>query len=306
MRKECLNTVYKLAQKDKKVIFIGSDLGPGVLSEFKEKIPKRFFMEGVAEQSIIGLAAGLAMDGYKPFVNTIATFITRRCFEQVCIDLCLHNLPVRLIGNGGGLVYAPLGPTHQATDDISIMRTIPNISIISPCDATEMRSLVRQINKLKSPVYVRVGRGGEKIVAKNEKKIIFGKANILKKPKKIAYFTTGVMAQKALEASKILDQKHKIKDVGVIQFGTIKPLDHTFLKKWIPKLDKIVIVEENYLAGGFGSCILEFISDKMPEHFNKAKRIGLGNKFVHKYGTQDELFDYYGLNPKNLVNKVLK
>ena len=178
MRKECLNTVYKLAQKDKKVIFIGSDLGPGVLSEFKEKIPKRFFMEGVAEQSIIGLAAGLAMDGYKPFVNTIATFITRRCFEQVCIDLCLHNLPVRLIGNGGGLVYAPLGPTHQATDDISIIRTLPNISIISPCDATEMRLLVRQINKLKSPVYVRVGRGGEKIVAKNEKKIIFGKVNI--------------------------------------------------------------------------------------------------------------------------------
>ena len=113
MRKECLNTVYKLAQKDKKVIFIGSDLGPGVLSEFKEKIPKRFFMEGVAEQSIIGLAAGLAMDGYKPFVNTIATFITRRCFEQVCIDLCLHNLPVRLIGNGGGLV------THSWTNSSS-------------------------------------------------------------------------------------------------------------------------------------------------------------------------------------------
>ena len=132
------------------------------------------------------------------------------------------------------------------------------------------------------------------------------KVNILKKPKKFAYFTTGVMAQKALEASKILDQKHKIKDVGVIQFGTIKPLDHTFLKKWIPKLDKIVTVEENNLAGGFGSCILEFISDKMPDQLKKVRRIGLGDKFVHKYGSQDELFDYYGLNPKNLVKKVLK
>ena len=306
MRKECLNTIYKLAQKDKKVIFIGSDLGPGVLSEFKKKIPKRFFMEGVAEQSIIGLAAGLAMDGYKPFVNTIATFLTRRCFEQVCIDLCLHNLPVRLIGNGGGLVYAPLGPTHQATDDISIVRTIPNINIIVPCDATEMRLLIRQINKLKSPVYVRVGRGGEEIVTKNDRKIIFGKVNILKSPKKLAYFTTGVMAQKALKASKILEEKHNIKDVGVIQFGTVKPLDHEFLKKWIPKLDKIVTVEENNLAGGFGSCILEFISDKMPEQLKKIKRIGLGDKFVHKYGSQDELFDYYGLNPKTLVKKILK
>ena len=165
MRKECLNTIYKLALKDKKVIFIGSDLGPGVLSDFK-KIPKRFYMEGVAEQSIIGMAAGLAMDGHKPYVNTIATFLTRRCFEQVCIDLCLHDLPVRLIGNGGGLVYAPLGPTHQATDDISIMRTIPNLKIIAPCDAVEMKLLIRQINKIKSPVYVRVGRGGEEIVSK--------------------------------------------------------------------------------------------------------------------------------------------
>ena len=143
-------------------------------------------MEGVAEQSIIGIASGLAMDGYKPYVNTIATFLTRRCFEQVCIDLCLHDLPVRLIGNGGGLVYAPLGPTHQATDDISIMRTIPNIKIIAPCDANEMKMLVRQINKIKSPVYVRVGRGGEEIVSKKEKQVIFGKVNILKE-KKLAF-----------------------------------------------------------------------------------------------------------------------
>ena len=105
MRKTCLNTVYELAKKDKKILFIGSDLGPGVLDDFKKNIPKRFFMEGVSEQSIIGLSAGLAIEGFKPYVNTIATFITRRCFEQLAIDLCLHNLPVKLIGNGGGLVY---------------------------------------------------------------------------------------------------------------------------------------------------------------------------------------------------------
>ena len=112
MRKTCLDTIYELAKKDKKILFIGSDLGPGVLSDFKKNMSERFFMEGVSEQSIIGLSAGLAMEGFKPYVNTIATFLTRRCFEQVAIDLCLHNLPVKLIGNGGGLVYAPLGPTH--------------------------------------------------------------------------------------------------------------------------------------------------------------------------------------------------
>jgi len=114
MRKKCLDTIYELAKKDKKIIFIGSDLGPNVLAKFKKKYPNRFFMEGVSEQSIIGIAAGMAMEGNIPFVNTISTFLTRRCYEQIVIDLCLHNLPVKLVGNGGGLVYAPLGPTHQA------------------------------------------------------------------------------------------------------------------------------------------------------------------------------------------------
>ena len=108
MRKTCLDTVYELAKEDKKVLFIGSDLGPGVLNDFKKNIPERFFMEGITEQHIIGMAAGLAFDGFIPYVNTIATFLTRRCFEQIAVDLCLHDLPVRLIGNGGGLVYAPL------------------------------------------------------------------------------------------------------------------------------------------------------------------------------------------------------
>ena len=122
MRKTSLNKVYQLAQQDERVVFIGSDLSPGVLSEFKTNIPERFFMEGIAEQYIIGMAAGLAFDGFIPYINTIATFLTRRCFEQIAVDLCMHNLPVRLIASGGGLVYAPLGPTHQAIEDIGILR----------------------------------------------------------------------------------------------------------------------------------------------------------------------------------------
>ena len=116
-------------------------------------------MEGVAEQSIIGMAAGLAMEGFKPYViNTIATFLTRRCYEQVFIDLCLHKLPVRLVANGGGLVYAPLGPTHQSIEDISILRTIPNMSIISPCDSVEMKKLIIDTKNLKGPLYIRIAK----------------------------------------------------------------------------------------------------------------------------------------------------
>src|SRR4030081_287710 len=111
MRATCVNMVYELAKRDKRALFIGSDLSPGMLAEMQRDMPDRWYMEGITEQNVIGMAAGLAMEGYIPYVNTIATFITRRCYEQVAIDLCLHNLPVRLIGNGGGLGYAPLRPT---------------------------------------------------------------------------------------------------------------------------------------------------------------------------------------------------
>ena len=191
MRKKCLETVYELAKKNKKIVFIGSDLGPGVLDNFKKKYPKRFMMEGVAEQAILGMAAGLAMQKFRPYVNTIATFITRRAFEQVVIDLCLHNLPVTLIGNGGGMVYAPLGPTHQAIEDISIMRTLPNLTILVPCDANDMKNLVLQTTKINGPVYIRIARGGEQLVTTGKKSKI-GKGLILKKQTNYNFITTGI------------------------------------------------------------------------------------------------------------------
>jgi len=303
MRKTCLDTVYELAKEDKKVIFIGSDLGPGVLNDFKKNIPERFFMEGVSEQSIIGLSAGLAMEGFKPYVNTIATFITRRCFEQVAIDLCMHNLPVKLLGNGGGLVYAPLGPTHQAIEDISIMRTLPNMTIIAPCDAIEMKKLVKQTLNYKSPVYIRIARGGDKIVTSVSENIKLGKGIIKKEPYEHLFITTGVMTQIAIEASERLDKENKIK-CGVIHMGTIKPLDKEILLEWIPKVKRVVTVEENLLAGGFGSSILEFTNDHFPEQSHKISRIGLKDKFVEKYGNQDSLLKDNNLTVENLVREI--
>ena len=305
MRQTCLNTVFELAKKNKKVVFVGSDLGPGVLDSFKKKYPNRFFMEGVAEQSIIGLAAGLAFEKFRPYVNTIATFITRRCFEQVLVDLCLHNLPVTLIGNGGGLVYAPLGPTHQAIEDLSIMRSLPNLTIISPSDAYEMKNLMLDSLNLKGPLYVRIARGGEKIINNKMDKIKIGKGIIKKKPGKLLFISTGVMTQKALDASNELSKKYGIKS-GVLHLGTIKPLDEKILKYWLPKVEKVITVEENILDGGFGSSILEFINIHLNNLKIEIKRVGLPNKFVKKYGSQDELHEYFKLDKKNLVKIATK
>ncbi len=304
MRKTCLESVYKLAKRNKKVIFIGSDLGPGVLKEFKENIPERFIMEGVSEQSIVGMAAGLAIEGYLPYINTIATFLTRRCFEQLVIDLCLHDLPVKLIGNGGGLVYAPLGPTHQAIEDISILRTIPNMTILVPCDAFEMKNLMSATLKWPHPIYIRLARGGDQIITKKNRKFVIGKSVMIKKPQKYLFLTTGIATQMALNAAKKLDNENNIK-CGVIHFPSIKPLDTRALLKWIKKVKKIITVEENVLSGGFGSSILEFCSDNLKEHTHKISRIGLKDKFADDYGDQNSLLNKNDLNQRVLYKKML-
>ena len=302
MRQKCLETVYNLAKKNKKVVFIGSDLGAGVLSEFKRKIPDRFFMEGVAEQAIIGLAAGLALEGYIPYVNTIATFITRRCFEQVAIDLCLHNLPVKLIGNGGGLVYAPLGPTHLAIEDIALMKSLPNMTIISPCDANEMKILMNQTINHKKPMYIRLGRGGEKIISDSIQNIKLGKASVFNNGQDVLIISTGTMTQKALIVAKNLLQ-FKIKTTN-IHIHTIKPIDKETILKHSKKKKLIVTVEEHISAGGLGSSVLEILSDNF-KHFPSLIRIGLETKFPKNYGTQDSLQDALGLSNRNIEKKIL-
>mgnify|MGYP000864599086 FL=1 len=303
MRKTSLDCVYELAKKDKRIIFVGSDLGPGVLDDFKKNIPDRFFMEGVAEQYIIGMSAGLAKEGFIPYVNTISTFITRRCYEQVAIDLCLHNLPVRLIGNGGGLVYAPLGPTHLAIEDISLMRSIPNMTIISPCDANEMKNLMMQTADYKSPIYVRLGRGGEEVITSSVKNFEIGKGILLKKPKEVLIISCGTMTQKSLKVSKILSQQNI--EAGVLHINTIKPIDQEKIIHNSKNCKLIVTLEEHVRTGGLGSSVLECINDNNKNFLNKVLRIGLEDKFPEQYGNQQTLQDASGLSDTKIVKNIL-
>jgi transketolase len=301
MRNTWLKTLYKISHKNSKTVFIGSDLGANVMNDFKKSFPNRFFMEGISEQHIIGLAAGLSMNGFLPYVNTIATFLTRRCFEQNMIDLCLHNLPVKLIGNGGGLVYGPLGPTHQAIEDFAIMNTMPNMTIVAVCDAHEMKNLIEQSVKMKGPLYVRLSRGDEKIISK-KKKFKLGKLVVYKKPEKITLLSTGTMAQECLKASDIL-KKQNI-NCGVIHFHTIKPLDISGLSKQIKNVKNIITVEEHISTGGFGSIVLENLNNLKKLNKIKVDKICLPNTFNKFYGTHDELKEHYNLNYKQIIKKI--
>jgi transketolase len=140
MRQTALQTVFELAKQDSRVVFVGSDLGAGTLKEMREELPNQFFMEGISEQYLVGFVAGLDKEGFIPFVNTIANFFTRRAFEQIAMDIALHDLPVRLLASGGGMVYAPLGPTHTAVDDFALMTSIPKLRVFSPGDANDART----------------------------------------------------------------------------------------------------------------------------------------------------------------------
>ena len=303
MRKTSLNSVYELAKINKKVVYIGSDLGPGVLDDMKNEMPERYFMEGITEQNIIGMAAGMAMEGFIPYVNTIATFLTRRCFEQIVIDLCLHDLPVRLIANGGGAVYAPLGPTHLAVEDIAILRSLPNMTIIAPCDADEMKRMMIQTLDWPHPIYIRLAKGGDPIVSRDDLGFEIGKGIVLKEPGEALYITTGVMTQLALKASGILHPKGI--SAGVLHIPTIKPLDKNTLKKYIPEVRAVVIIEEHTRIGGLGSAILELCNDEMSEQAPKISRIGFPDRFADQYGSQNSLLEHWGITVEN-VAKILE
>ena len=304
MRKKCLDSVYELAKSDQRVVFIGSDLGPGVLNKMKQEMPDRFFMEGVSEQHIIGMAAGLALEGFIPYVNTIATFITRRCYEQVALDLCLQNLPVRLIANGGGAVYAPLGPTHLAVEDFAIMRALPNMTIVAPCDANEMARFMASAVDWPHPIYIRLGKGGDQIVSDDAYGFQIGKAILLRKPGSGLFITTGVTTQIALKAAEKLASEGQ--HCGVLHMHTVKPIDVEALGHWIPQVKGVVTVEEHTRIGGLGSAVLEFCSDSMPDQGPKISRIGIPDQFSDQYGSQESLLTYWGITVDALCESMRK
>ncbi len=304
MRKTALDCVHKLSKLDGRVVFVGSDLGPGVLDKMKTEFPDRFFMEGVSEQYIVGMAAGLAMEGFIPYVNTIATFLTRRCYEQVAVDLCIHDLPVRLIANGGGGVYAPLGPTHLAIEDIAIMRALPNMAVVAPCDADEMNRLMMSTLEWPHPIYIRLGKGGDKIVSEEKNGFELGKSIKMRNGIDGLFITTGVMTQLALETADIL--KKDGVDVGVLHVHTIKPFDHAGVIAAIKDVRAVVTVEEHIVNGGLGSAVLESCSELNPELLPKISRIGIPDKFATEYGSQNSLLKHWGINSSTLVGAMMK
>ncbi len=303
MRQVALDTVYELAKTNSKILFIGSDLGAGTLKMMKSEIPQQFFMEGISEQHIIGFAAGLAKEGFTPFLNTIANFFTRRALEQIILDVALHNLPVKILASGGGMVYAPLGPTHTATDDLAHILAIPNIFVYSPADADEMHEIIKFESTQPHPAYIRFGKGDENLVTKSLKHSPareFKLKGALEAP--IVLLTTGVALQVCLESQKILGGES---EVLVIHMPHLNIQEFQDLKSVLSQKKRIIVVEEHQEIGGLLTQVMHYLNRNRLGLLHITS-VSLGNDFIRKYGSQRDHFEAFGLTVQYLTEMVGK
>lgn len=303
MRDTFVRTLIDIARKDKNVHLVTGDLGFGVLKPFWEELPDQFTNVGIAEQNMTGFAAGLALEGKTVFTYSIGNFPTLRAIEQIRNDCAYHNANVKIVCVGGGFVYGSLGMSHHATEDIAIMRALPNVTVVAPSDLVEAESATRAIYENEGTCYLRLGRGGEKRIHEKLENFKIGKAIKIQDGKKVAIFSTGAIFEEVIEANVLL------KEVGIepalFTFPTVKPIDAETIRECAVEYDLIVTVEEHNIVGGFGSAISEVISELRG---SKAivLRIGLNDTYSSVVGTQDFLRKHYGISSESIVKCVLR
>lgn len=301
MRKTFINTLIELAEKDKSIYLINGDLGFSFLEPFEERFPDRYINCGVAEQNMMSIAAGLAMEGKKVYVYSIIPFAVFRCFEQVRNDICNHNLNVTIVAASTGFGYGTHGPTHFAIEDIAVLKVLPNITIMSPADPIEMKQLVLQSYKLEGPSYIRIDKSDKEIKRINNK-ITLKKPSVIKDGKHGVLITTGSYLQVANNAIEKLEKEGY--SIKLISLHTIKPIDEKSLLKEISNYKNIFTAEEHKTEGGISSIIGDIILRNDLNNVN-FKSIGIENIYSPIIGNQDFLRKHYKIDENTIFKKLL-
>jgi len=301
MRTAFVDRLFELAQEDPRIVLMVGDLGFGVVVEFKDELPKQFVNAGVAEQNMTGMAAGMALSGKIVFTYSIANFPTLRPFEQIRNDVCYHNANVRVVSVGGGMAYGSLGISHHATEDIAVMRALPNMMVIAPGDPVETRLITCALVKHEGPAYLRLGRAGEPTIHRNEPEFALGKAIIVRDGGDVTLICTGGMLPETINAAKMLAEAGI--QARVLSMHTVKPLDVDAVLQAARETQAVFTIEEHSIIGGLGGAVAEILleADQRPKHF---KRIGLNGEFSSIVGTQEYLREQYGLNATGIVRTV--
>lgn len=308
MRAEATKVIYETALKDRNIIFITGDLGHAFAEKYQENIPSQYINSGLAEQNMVGVAAGLALSGKKVFTFSITPFALMRCFEQIRIDVCYQNLDVTIIGVGAGFAYNTSSCTHFGTEDIAIMRALPNMKIYCPCHPLEARFMAEKVLKVGGPTYLRLGKGKETPVSELAEEtfedIESGKGIVVLPGTDVTIFATGHIIVEAISAA------HKLKNSGwsveVVNIHTIKPLDKETVLSRTKSRKAMFSLEEHNIFGGLGSAISEVISEASlntkPPIF---KRFGIEDRFPSVIGPMKTIRKDNNIDSDSIVREIL-
>jgi transketolase len=304
------DALIELGSKDPNIVVLDADLSKSTLTcQFKDKFPDRFFNAGIAEQNMINLAGGLSLAGFIPFVSTYGVFVSGRAWEQIRTTTCINNLNVKFGGAHGGVSVGPDGATHQALEEISIMRCLPGMTVLVPADYYETYKATLAAAAMNGPVYIRFGREKVPVVSKPEDEFIVGKAKLIREGSDVTIVACGAMVAEALDAADELANGIALADgstakisAEVINLHTIKPIDSAALIASVKKTGAIVTAEEHQVMGGMGSAVLETLAQNYPV---PAEMVGIQDTFGES-GTPDELLKKYGCKSVNIIEKVKK
>lgn len=302
MRDTFVRTLVELAKEDKNIELVTGDLGFGVLKPYWEQVPDQFTNAGIAEQNMTSVAAGMALTGKNVFTYSIGNFPTLRCIEQIRNDCAYHNANVKVVCIGGGFVYGSLGMSHQATEDLAILRALPNVVVLAPADLVEAEECTKALAKYQGTAYLRLGRGGEKRIHKKIDNFQIGTAIKVCNGDKVAVFSTGAIFEEVTAAKEALNAKGI--NPAVYTFPTVKPIDRETIEQIAKDFDLIVTCEEHNIIGGFGSAVAEVLAE-MKKKNATLLCVGLNDEYSVRVGNQKYLRGQYGIDSRGIVERIL-
>lgn len=297
MRLEFVKTLLEMAEQDERILLLTGDLGFMVLEPFRDRFPNRFFNVGVAEQNMVGLATGLAEDGFVPFVYSIATFATLRPFEFIRNGPIHHYLPVRIVGIGGGYDYGPAGPTHHALEDIGVMRTQPGITIIAPADYQQTRAALLATKEVRGPIYYRIGKDDETVIPGLDGRFELGRAQICREGGDLLFITMGSVAREVSMAAEVLAEQGINSTIMVV--ASLSPAPVEDIAGALMRFNVALTVEAHYAVGGLGSLVAEVAAERGTSC--RVIRCGVKGTPHELTGSRDYLNNLHGLSRDALV-----
>jgi len=300
MRTAFIRTLEQEAAADESICLIVGDLGFGVVTEFAKRFPRQFLNAGVAEQNMTGIAAGMAMSGRTVFTYSIANFPTIRPYEQIRNDICYHNANVKIVAVGGGFCYGALGVTHFATEDLAVMRALPNMVVVAPGDPWEAAAATQVLVKHNGPAYLRLGRAGEPAVHQHPVDFIIGKAIPVRPGNDVALLAIGGVVHNAVKAADVLELEGI--HARVISMGTLKPLDEEAVLSAARETGAILTVEEHSIIGGLGGAVAEILCESSLDV--RFRRLGVPSEFPSRVGDQEWFLRQYGLDIDGIARSV--